>query len=71
MLSAKSQERYGDRHSYKGTDYSAAGARRRSAKPSKMSEKPGNSALGQEHVEIRGRALPEMVGMCFKERACG
>jgi hypothetical protein len=33
-------------------------------------EKPGNSALGQEHVEIRGRALPEMVGMLFKERAC-
>jgi hypothetical protein len=29
------------------------------------------SALGQEHVEIRGRALPKMAGMRFKERACG
>ena len=34
-------------------------------------EKPGNSTLGQEHVEISGRALPEMVGMLFKERTCG
>jgi len=34
-------------------------------------EKPGNSTLGQEHVEISGRALPEIVGMLFKERTCG
>jgi hypothetical protein len=34
-------------------------------------ESPGNSTLSQEHVEISGRALPEMVGMLFKERTCG
>jgi len=32
---------------------------------------PDNSTLSQEHVEISGRALPEMVGMLFKERTCG
>jgi hypothetical protein len=31
---------------------------------------PDNSTLSQEHVEIGGRALPEMVGMLFKERTC-
>lgn len=34
-------------------------------------ENPDNSTLSQEHVEISGRALPEMVGMLFKERTCG
>jgi hypothetical protein len=34
-------------------------------------ENPDNSTLSQEHVEISGRALPEMVGMLFKEQTCG